>query len=817
MRGDTLLLNGKWVGSGYDENGKRFEFEGEVPGCVHTDLMKSGKIYDIFYRDNVKKTFWIEKQNFIYKRKFWLDDLKENAWIEFDGLDTYCDIFLNDIKIGQSGNMHLRYEFPVDGILRVGSNYLECRFRSPIKEVEGKKRYTGCFTTERLNTRRIQCTYGWDWVERFVTMGIYRDVRLVFRKDNEIDNVYIYTQNINPYSAQISISVEIRDFKAQDDVLKMEIRNPQGKRVWFKEQKIIKNYHKDIADISDPQLWYPNGYGKQPLYSLYLCAGKCEKMIQFGIRQLVILQLTDREESGEKNKCRELQKFDHLKEKDFNDVTSGFQVLVNGTLIMCKGANWVPCEPFPSAETPLKIKTLLEYGVQAGMNMLRVWGGGIFERDEFYSECDRLGILVTQDFLMACGQYPEKEYWFIQELQKETRYAALKLRNHPCLAWWNGDNENATEGSDDRTDFPGYLAAEYGICPVLEKLDPARIFLQSSPYGGNKYCSATVGTTHNTYFLEALFRYVRESDMSDYREYFSRYLSRFNAEQPAFGLPFASSLKKFLSEEDIWGNDTEMLEFHTKNNPDLGEITLYQYCDIMTKKIFGEYQNGIDRMRKMQMFQCEWIRLSLELFRRNKWFSAGIIYWMFNDCWPAANGWSLLDYYSNPKPSYYAFKRGAKDVIASLEKKGEVYNIYICNDSLERVTGRGCLYAYNFIEDRIITKQNFSFIQAENSSSLVATYKAEKFDVVLNERVILMCDIESNLGEDRSFLIQKRYKDMGFYYEDVHIIEQNEKEIVVTADHFQPYALIDVPYLLEENCFTLKKGEVKKIRIINKL
>jgi beta-mannosidase len=151
--------------------------------------------------------------------------------------------------------------------------------------------------------------------------------------------------------------------------------------------------------------------------------------------------------------------------------------------------------------------------------------------------------------------------------------------------------------------------------------------------------------------------------MKDYREYFSRFLFRFNAEQGVLGMPFVSCLKKFMTEEDIFGDDTYMSEFHTKNNPGLPVRTIYGYVDIMSKKIFGDFKDGADRVLKMQMLQCEWVRLSLELARRNKWYSSGIIYWMYNDCWPAANGWSLVDYYANPKPSYYAFKRAAKPVM----------------------------------------------------------------------------------------------------------------------------------------------------------
>ena len=807
-----MLLNGAWQVNGTNAANEPFRLTGTVPGCIHTDLQQAGLIGDMYYRDHAKQVQWIEDRDFTYSKTFTVAKVAPNAFLEFDGLDTYCAVLLNGIKVGEADNMFIPHAFAVDGVLKQGENTVQVCFRSPVREVADKPSLSGAFTTERLHTRRMQCTYSWDWVDRFVTMGIFRDVRLVFRASNEIDHVYVYTKDINPYSAQIKVEVNVRDLVPEVDDVQMTIKDPSGKTVFTKKRTILRETVEEYIDLRAPQLWYPNGYGAQPLYTLTIKTPTAQKTVTFGIRKLTILQLEDEDGSAEQQRCRAMQQLDYIKKIDFNESTACFIVLVNDIKIMCKGANWVPCEPFPSAETPEKIERLVRLGANAGVNMLRVWGGGIFEQEAFYNACDRYGVLVTQDFLMACGTYPEEEAWFIAALQKETKAAALRLRNHACLAWWSGDNENAVYGDENRTDFPGYRAATYGIEPVLKQYDPQRYFLPSSPYGGKCYCSATRGTTHNTFFLGSIFAYMRESDFSDYRWFFSTFYSRFTAEQAVGGLPFVSSLKKFMSDEDIYGIDQSVSEFHTKNNPALGPYTLFRYFNMITEKIFGSYTDGADRVRKQQMVQCEWTRLTFEAHRRRKWFAAGLVYWMFNDCWPAANGWAYLDYYAQPKPAYYMFKRCAKAVIASLEEENGKLLVHVCNDALAPAAGNGKLYLYDFAANKNVWEQDFSFDVPVNTAEQALAVEYNTLTAQMNRNTVLLCDIACNLGEDRAMFIEKRFKDLDIHYGEARVLARDAQSITVTVDTFQPYVIIDEPNLVE-NCFALKKGEVKVIQI----
>jgi beta-mannosidase len=677
--------------------------------------------------------------------------------------------------------------------------------------VEGLPLRDGAFTRERMNTRRVQCTYGWDWVDRFVTMGIYRSSRLVFRKSNEIDNIYVYTSDVNKYCALVHLDVTLRDFVADKTQVNITVTSPDNDVVFEKTRVALAPSLSENIFIPSPKLWYPSGYGEQPLYTVKVWTENSCVEQKLGIRTLVVLQIDDADGSNDRQKALYIQSLDEFKDSDKNEKSACFTVLVNGIKIMCKGGNWVPCEPFPSSESAEKITRLLQLGIDAGVNMIRVWGGGIFEQDHFYNECDRLGILVTQDFLMACGTYPEEEQWFIDALKREAKYATLRLRNHVCLAFWSGDNENAVRGSENRDDFPGYRSAVYGIEPVVKSLDPRRDFFPSSPYGGDNYCSPTRGTTHNTFYLGPIFEYIKDNDMRDYHAFFDKFLARFCAEQAAMGASFASSIKKYMTDEDIYGESSYMLEYHTKNNPGL-PLTLYGYTEVMAQKIFGEFKNGADRLLKMQMLHCEWTRITFELYRRNKGYAWGLIYWMFNDCWPAASGWSFVDYYACPKPAYYTFARCAKPVMASVSHEKGKTTVHVCNDSLVSVSGNGVIYKYDVVKNCKSDCVEFDFNVGENATMLA--FESEK--LTLGENEIFVCDISYDGKTDRAICLKNRYCDLPVIYDD-YVISESENEVVVTANSFTPFVMIDLPYLLDENCFTLLAGESKTVKKIRNL
>ena len=807
-----MNLNGNWTATVSGERNYG-NIEAAVPGCIHTALIKAGILPDLFYRTNNDQAQWVEDCDVTYERSFTVTEVESNTVITFSCLDTYCSVYLNGVKIGEADDMFISHEFSVDGVLKEGENHLSVVFRSPIKEVEGLPKRDGAFTTERMYTRRIQCTYGWDWVARFVTMGISGDVTLTVKRPDRLDNIYVYTDSINDYCAKIVAKAAFKDITGEAFV-NFTLISPDGRELINRSRRIcptVKNASETVIteriDLPSPELWYPIGYGEQPLYTLVLdIDGREINRTVFGIRTVEILEIEDEKGSDEYNTALECKKGEIQRFWDRNARSASFILLINGIRIFCPGANWVPSEPFVSDENEEKFERLIALAREGNFRMLRVWGGGIFEPDEFYSLCDKYGILVTQDFLMACGTYPEEDDSFIEKLKAEAAEAAIRLRNHPCLVWWTGDNENAAYGSENQKDYRGRRSALEGIEPILKELDPSRRFLPSSPYGGDYYACGTKGTSHHTMYLEYIFKYFEKGDFSDYREFFDSFLTRFCAEQPAMGMPYLSSLRKFMTDEDIFGGDTSVSEYHTKSNPAL-EYSLYQYVEMAAKGIFGDFKDGHDRLKKMQYLQCERIRLSMELFRRNAWYSSGMLYWMYNDCWPAANSWSMVDYYTCPKPAFYAFKRASKETVGSITEKDGIISAYVCHTGARRAEGSFRLYYYDVISggEIDVSSGEYSILNEK-----IKVFEGEM--PPLSDSVIPILDIDG----DRAFLLTKGYKNIPWGKESYGIVSETEDEITVRADTTVYCALLDTPCRLSDNSFFIKRGEERTLKKIKK-
>ena len=793
-----ILLSGEWTLT----NEKIGTITATVPGCVHTDLMANGTIKDLYWRDNNKQYEWIENENFSYSRTF--DAVEtDNATLVFEGLDTYCDIYLNGEKIGEADDMFIEHRFSVRGKLKEKNNTLRVDFRSAVKEVEGLPQNVAAFTKERLRTRRIQCTYSWDWVDRFVTAGIYRPVYIEYGNDLSVKSTYIVTENIDDYSAQICVDLEFANYEnpAQVEVI---VLSPNGENVaatqfYCNEPRAVRRF-----DIEEPMLWYPLGYGEQPIYTLLVKIGENEYRENFGIRTIKILQLPDKKGSEYYLKAKALQKRGfETSLLDENEETRGFQVIVNGKRIVCMGGNWVPCEPFPSAETKEKFDKLIALAKEMGVNMLRVWGGGIFENEYFYECCDKAGILVTQDFLMACGAYPEKEEWFIEKLKLESEYALKLLRNHPCFAWWSGDNENATRGNDEQEDYRGRRAALKGLSPAIFEKDYSHPFLPSSPYGGFPYASWTVGTTHNTNFVGEMFDYFYGEKCDDYKEFLAQFTARFIAEEPTFGAISRRSLLKFMTEDDIKDETEEMYRHHTKGNDGLSR-PLFDDVTAFPKKIFGGVTDAEDKLFKYKYGQYEWVRIVFENLRRNLGYCNGLVFWMFDDCWPAALGWSFVDYYCVPKAAFYAFKRCAADCVVSLskEKRTLVANVSNKTDTAQNVAVK----AYRLCQGEVMETTTFKIKVGAYSTSNAS------LPFALSKDEIAVCEIKTDNGIDRTF-----YKDGALPLhnctEDLRVVKSSENKVTVTSNKYIHAVEIECDGVCSDNYFSLLPNEEKTVTL----
>ena len=790
----------------YLNEGWQLNYQGKqlfvtVPGCVHTDLMKKNLLDDPFWRDNNQNLQWIEKKDWEYSCVFDAS-LGKNTFLVCEGLDTYSEIFLNGVKLGETNDMFIPHRFDVSALLHQKGNQLSVRFRSPVKEVQELPEMEGAFTTERLYTRRMQCTYGWDWVDRFVTCGIYRPVYLEYENGIDVENIYIATENIDSFSAQIYTEINFKNFE-KGEIAHVEILDPNNAVVVSTDfYANLRNFVRRF-DIVDPQLWFPNGYGEQPLYRMRITVGKNVFEEIFGIRTLKILQLADEDGSEYRNKALEVKNSDAGKLFSHNEETSGFQVIVNGKRIFCQGGNWVPCEPFPSEESDEKIKQLVGLAKHMGTNLLRVWGGGLFEKKVFYDECDRLGILVIQDFLMACGHYPEKEEWFVKAISEEAEFAIKYLRNHPCLAWWHGDNENATWESELKEDYNGRDSALIGSAPQVYKYDRFRSFLPSTPYGGDTYGSLTKGTSHITNYIVDIFNFFHFSDCVDYKEFLEQYLTRFSCEDGTFGAMCRSSMLKIMTEDDLLRDpDEKMIYYHSKNNPVLERHILGDIISF-ARKVLGEFTDGEDKFFKYKYIQYEWVRVVFENIRRNLGYSSGMVFWMYNDCWPASMGWSFVDYYGLPKASYYSFKRCAARLIGSLAVEDQKYLLAL--SSITEMNRFVSITAY-IIKNYAITKKYFTTLS-------IGDYGVETVALPwnFNESNLVVCDVECNGVHDRCFYKTGTLELMAADHY-VKVMERTHNSITVQASSYVHAVEFEGDYIFEDNYFSMLPGEIRIIQ-----
>ena len=788
-----IFLNENW----HLFNERTGRLSATVPGCVHTDLKKHGIIPDYFWRDNNEQCQWIENEDWTYSCTFDCPYSNEKAVLRFDGLDTYATIKINGETVGEAHNMFIPHAFDVSDKLKEKDNVLEVHFRSPIKEVADKPPLPAVFTNERLYTRRMQCTYSWDWVDRFVTCGIFLPVYLEIGDAFRVESIYIYTQSIDSFGAQVCITTDFLNYQ-KTGIVTFEILSPSGETVYKHDQYVAEPNVSLCINLSDPELWWPRGYGAQPLYTLRIIINEEVYEEKFGIRTLRIAEILDK--NGSKydllaQHYKALQKETVAEEFawDKTEVSASFCVIVNGKRIYCRGGNWVPCAPFPSEESKEKIKNLVALAAEANMNLLRVWAGGLFEKEVFYDECDRNGILVTQDFLMACGDYPETEQWFLDELKKEAAFAAKKLRNHPCLAWWSGDNENGVIGTDMQEKYPGRTASLVGLEPQIRALDHTRTYLRTSPYGGSPYMSITRGTTHTTNFFGNMFRFFLKPDCSAYKEHFEHFMGRMTVEEPIYGTPQRCSLLRFMTEEDLQDEAEKMLRFHSKTNPGVSP-TLYDYGKAFAEKGFGGFESVDDRLFKYEYMQYEWIRVVFEHCRRRIGYNDGIAFWMFNDIWPASMSWSIIDFYNLPKAAWYSFKRCAKHVIGSLKKEEGKYVLYVSSDSAD-IRGKAQIVCHTDDDSGIYTTE----IEVNGYDIVTVALPYPE-----NTRVAI-CDITFDGVKDRCF-----YKDGGLpltMTKGVEIVKRTENEITLKASEYVHAVQLEGNYVFSDNYFSMLEGE----------
>ncbi|MBR6470756.1 MAG: hypothetical protein IKS83_03070 [Victivallales bacterium] len=678
-----LSLSGTWRLTGRDETGKPIDIPVQVPGHVHPALEAAGALPPVFWRDNAKRCQWPEKVEWTFSHTFEVpaDAEFSRAELCFGGIDTYADIFLNGKHLGSSRNMFVPLRAKATDALRSGANEVRVVIHPYAQMIQGKRMdCPAAFTSDRVHVRRVQCTFWWDWVERFVSPGIWKETKVVFWEEANIEDLFVYTQAIAPTSA--SLAIRLQTAGARNGCrFAVAIMSPDGHEVWRTAGRVFSDVIRLQADLPQPRLWWPNGYGDQPRYqvtaTLFSNEGTPldERAVATGIRTVRLECLRD--QPGSPEEARTAQMRGRRKEQDNPYPGESCILLVNGVRIFCKGGNWVPPSPFPGNLSASHYENLVRLASEAGFTMLRVWGGGEYEPDVFYSCCDQYGILLFHDFMLACGDYPEDDPEFVENFREEVRANVLALRNHCCIAIWSGNNENCDGFDWDDAKMTDRALLDEVYYPVLEEVDPSRPFRPGSPWGGLKNADATIGDCHDSWWWRGAEKISPE--------YFS-VVPRFSSECPIGGYPLPTVLRRFLAEEDLAHPDNAdgALEYHIKNNhyfTDMGWPTVHGRLIRNTRVILGEGETPGQKLFHRAYLQYEWARMVIEGMRRGKWYSAATLFWMFNDCWPAL-GYALVDYCGRPKAGWYACRRVFAPVAAAIAPREDKLVFTILNDRL---------------------------------------------------------------------------------------------------------------------------------------
>ena len=632
-----------------------------IPGTVHLDLMNNKLIANPYKDENEKKVQWVENEDWDYQTVFKVSAKElqnQNADLVFHGLDTFSEIYLNGKLLKKTHNMFRTWEIPVKNDLKEGNNTLQIKFKSSVnegKELAKKVPFT-MPESPRSFVRKAQYQFGWDWGPRLVTAGIWKDVKLNFWNFAIIKNIK-NTQAIFQNKAKINFEIEIDAQVSGIYYLKI---NNLSTMVSLKKgnNKIEFPY-----EIENPKLWQPNGWGNANLYDFEIGLAKNQEYIQtknlkIGLRTIELIQNKD-----EKGKS--------------------FYFKVNGHPMYAKGTNWIPSDSFTPRITKEKYQKLIKDCKDANMNMIRVWGGGIYEDDEFYKACDENGILVWQDFMFAGSFYPSDED-FLNNVKEEVKDQVNRLQNHPSIALWCGNNE-----IDEAIINWGYQKQfKYSKEDSLQVWkDYKKIFHEAIPNAlkenltseKNIYwpTSPSIGWGHKESLSEGDSHYWGVWWGEFPFEIYNEKVPRFASEYGFQGMPSLEAVKSMFSGNPELNLENPTIKAHEKNARGFHIINEYMKRDYLVPNDFIKY-NYVS-----QLLQARGMQIAIEAHRRAKPYNMGTLYWQLNDCWPVIS-WSSVDYLGNWKALHYQVKRSFEQQVILTEEMDGFLNFYAVNDELKK-------------------------------------------------------------------------------------------------------------------------------------
>ena len=758
-----------------------------VPGVVHTDLLQNKIIEDPFFRLNERGLQWIDKEDWVYETCFTLAaDMmrKENMELVFEGLDTYADVYLNDECILKADNMFRRWSIPVRQYIREENNILKVYFHSPVKidvpkwdalsyqyPASNDQSENGGLFNKKISifARKAGYHYGWDWGPRLVTSGIWRPVYIRAWSDLRINDVFIEQKEVGAGRAVIAGHVELDADKDMDGVLVTITDEATGRVLGEWQADLKRGTNRVTVDfvLHKPKLWWSNGLGEPFLYRFrtdIIAGGELldSKTERVGIRSLKVV---------------------HQPDKDGHT----FYIELNGRPVFAKGANYIPSDNFLPRVTPENYKRTILDAAGVNMNMLRVWGGGIYENDVFYDLCDEHGIMIWQDFMFACSMYPA-EGALLDNIHQEAVDNVKRLRNHACIALWCGNNECQDawlgwgwkrEIERQNKEYADKIWAQYRqqyhvtLPGVVREYAPGTFYWPSSPFAFEGEMSGTTDGDRHYWSV-----WHGKAPISDYDSEKSRFFSEYGFQS----FPEFDSVKRYAPYPEDWDIRSEVMMSHQRGGDHAnGLIETY---------LLNEYKKPRDFRAFLYMnhvLQGDAIKTAIESHRRQMPYNMGTLFWQHNDCWPVAS-WASRDYYGRWKAQHYYVRKAYDDILISSVVEGDDLIVYAVSDRLENTSGRLQLQVCQFDGTVVHHWDKSVGISGNDSRVCFSAPLAKLLEGADRGTVYVRVDYTDKSGRvyHNNYCLSKQ-KDMDYPKVDlqteVHSIEGGY-EVMVSSDKF---------------------------------
>ncbi|HNW98778.1 MAG TPA: glycoside hydrolase family 2 protein [Bacteroidales bacterium] len=678
-------------------------YSAAIPGTIHTDLFANKLIPDPFYGLNEFQLQWIEKNDWEYKCEFDVSKEvlnKNHINIVFEGLDTYAKVFLNDSLILVTDNMFRKWETDCKKFLKEKNNQLKIIFESAVNKgiqdsIKSKYILPGGI---RVYTRKAQYQYGWDWSPRYVTCGIWKPIYFKVWDDIQIQDVFYNQKVVASNKANISTVIFATSDKFQD--CKILIKEKKSGKIFLDSNiTFAKGLNKIPVNFSiqNPKLWWCNGLGEPFLYHLELEIYQGKEKIysdstELGIRTIELVQQKD-------------------------SLGKTFYFKLNGVPVFMKGVNYIPPDNFLPRVSKEKYEKIIDDAISSNMNMLRVWGGGAYEDDEFYRLCDEKGILIWQDFMFACAMYPADSA-FLRNVEEEAIYQVKRLHNHPCIALWCGNNE-ISEGwfnwewqkqykyseKDSLEIWNNYtLLFDTILKSVVKKYDAEKDYYPSSP---------KIGWGHNESLLEGDSHYWGVWWGMEPFETYEKKVGRFMSEYGFQAYPADETMQTYLdfSQKDTSSNPNAFWhDKHPRGFQTIDEYLLRDYYNIeKTNKALKQYTY------LSQLAQAYGITKAVEAHRRAMPYCMGTLYWQMNDCWPGVS-WSGIDYYGRWKALQYFVKKAYSNILVSVVEENKILKTFVVSDVQKNTNAKLKLFLSDFSGKKLWQKDTTVNIKSLSSA-----------------------------------------------------------------------------------------------------